>query len=86
VITYNNSPIYFGIGFPNKIALNRKNIFVFQVDLIIKLKAKGVGKESVDAEEAILTALMKKLAVAEGKDPEEKGGISKELKEEKGKK
>ena len=40
----------------------------------------------MEAEEAILTALMKKLAVAEGKDPEEKGGSSKELKEEKGKK
>ena len=86
MITYTNSPIYFGIGFQKQDCTEPKIIFVFQVDLIIKLKAKGVGKESVDAEEAILTALMKKLAVAEGKDPDEKGGISKELKEEKGKK
>jgi hypothetical protein len=38
----------------------------------------------VDAEEAILTALMKKLAVAEGKDPDKQGGSS--TGEEKGKK
>jgi len=38
----------------------------------------------VEAEEGILTALMKKLAVAEGKDPDEQGGSS--TGEEKGKK
>jgi len=55
-----------------------------QVDRIIKLKAEGAGKERVEAEEGILTALMKKLAVAEGKDPDEQGGSS--TGEEKGKK
>lgn len=80
-----NSLNYFGIGFPEtRVHWTEKKIFVLQVDRIIKLKAEGTGKERVDAEEAILTALMKKLAVAEGKDPDEQGGSS--TGEEKGKK
>ena len=59
----------------NRSALKKK-IFVLQVDRIIKLKSEGVEKERVDAEEAILTALAKKLAIAEGKDPDEQGGSS----------
>ena len=70
--------------FRNKSALSKKKNFVLQSDRIIKLKAEGAGKERVHAEEAILTALMKKLAVAEEKDPGEQGGSSKG--EEKGKK
>lgn len=55
-----NSLNYFGIGFPEtRVHWTEKKIFVLQVDRIIKLKAEGTGKERVDAEEAILTALMK---------------------------
>ena len=61
-----------------------KKHFVLQTDRITKLKAEGAGKERVHAEEAILTALMKKLAVAEKKDPDGQGGRLKG--EEKGKK
>ena len=61
-----------------------KKNFVLQTDRINKLKTEGAGKEKVQAEEAILTALIKKLAVAEKKDPDEQDGSSK--KEEKGKK
>jgi len=67
----------------NRSALKKK-IFVLQVDRIIKLKSEGVEKERVDAEEAILTTLAKKLAIAEGNDPDEQGGSS--TGEEKGKK
>lgn len=80
-----NSLNYFGIGFPKQECTEpKKKIFVLQVDRIIKLKAEGAGKERVEAEEGILTALMKKLAVAEGKDPDEQGGSS--TGEDKGKK
>ena len=56
---------------------------VLQVDRITKLKAEGAKKERVHAEEAILTALLKKLAVAEEKDPDEQVGSSKGEEKEK---
>lgn len=42
-----------------------------------KLKAEKADKDKVDAEVAILLALKKKLAVAEGKDPNEQDNTSK---------
>ena len=44
---------------------------MFQGDKVRKLKTEKAEKEKVDAEVAILLALKKKLAVAEGKDPNE---------------
>lgn len=48
-----------------------------QGDKVRKLKAEKADKEKVDAEVAILLALKKKLAVAEGKDPNEQDSSSK---------
>ncbi|KAL9967670.1 hypothetical protein ACROYT_G025951 [Oculina patagonica] len=48
-----------------------------QGDKVRKLKAEKAEKEKVDAEVAILLALKKKLAVAEGKDPNEQDSSSK---------
>ena len=79
-----NSLNYFGTSqFPKQERTEKEN-FTLQVDRIIRLRAEGVEKERVHAEEDILTALMKKLAVAEGKDPDGQDGSSKG--EEKGKK
>lgn len=49
----------------------------FQGDKVRKLKGEKADKEKVDAEVAILLALKKKLAVAEGKDPNEQNATSK---------
>ncbi|XP_027055793.1 methionine--tRNA ligase, cytoplasmic-like isoform X1 [Pocillopora damicornis] len=48
-----------------------------QGDKVRKLKTEKAEKEKVDAEVAILLALKKKLAVAEGKDPNEQENNSK---------